>query len=287
MNNARTRIALLLAMTLAPSICRAWGPEGHRIVGEIASRYLDPKTKDGVHALLGDYSLAEVATWADEIKSDHRYDWAKPLHYVNIPPDATEFKLERDCPPGGCVVSAIAKYAAVLRDDGATAAEKTEALKFLIHFVGDVHNPLHVGYAKDKGGNDVKVEFFFDRTRLHVVWDELLIRHTKKKWSDYANELFARITPAQAAEWSRNRDPSEWATESHKLVVSHVYDFPKDGLLGQEYFDRNIPVVNERLSMAGVRLAAMLNAIFRDARVPTTSTAPATMPTTTTAPAAD
>ena len=151
----------------------------------------------------------------------------------------------------------------MLQSEDATASEKTDALKFLVHFVGDVHQPLHVSRAKDKGGNDIKVEFFHNRTNLHRLWDSGLTRRTKKSWSVYAAELQQAITHEQLKAWS-STDPVEWATESYRLALSHAYAIPGDGQLGQAYFDRCIPVVNQRLAMAGVRLAVVLNRIFAD-----------------------
>jgi len=199
-----------------------WGRDGHRIIGTIATHYLTPEAKAAVTTFLGDQSLADVSTWADEIKSNRAYDWARPLHYANVQPGADGFNLKRDCPKEGCVVSAIIKYAKVLRSQDASPAERTEALKFLIHFVQDIHQPLHVSRARDKGGNDIKVEFFHDRTNLHRLWDSGLIRRTKKPWSAYAAELQQGITPEQLAKW-KSTDPVEWATESYRLTLSHAY----------------------------------------------------------------
>lgn len=154
------------------------------------------------------------------------------------------------------------------------------ALKFLVHFVGDIHQPMHAGRAVDRGGNDVKVDFFYDRTNLHVVWDELLIRRARSPWREYAAELHRRITPQKAAQWRRNMDVGEWAMESARLAASHAYPVPRDGQLGEAYFDRNRPVVEERLSMAGVRLAAVLNGVFAERRAAATVPASGPIPTT-------
>ena len=162
-------------------------------------------------------------------------------------------------------MSAIIKYSHILRDKTAKRSEKVEALKFLVHFVGDIHQPLHIGLARDKGGNDIKVEFFGNRTNLHKLWDSGLIRQTKKKWPDYAAELSLRITDQQRKEWS-TLDPVQWASESYRLALSNAYAIPSDGELGQDYFERNIPVVERQLTMAGVRLAAMLNVIFDETK---------------------
>ncbi len=264
----------LLLCFLVASPCFGWGRDGHKIASSIATHYLTPEAKGAIARLLGNQSLADVSTWADEIKSDRSYRWASPLHYANVKPGAEGFDLERDCPPQGCVVSAIIKCTGLLRGKGAGPAERTEALKFLVHFVQDVHQPLHVSRARDRGGNDIKVEFFHDRTNLHWVWDSGLIRCTKKRWPAYAAELQRSITPEQLAEWSRATAPVEWATESYKLAMSHAYAIPKDGQLGRPYFERCIPIVDRRLAMAGVRLATLLNAIFAEGAVPNPATQP-------------
>jgi hypothetical protein len=262
MGSWRTIRTALVLVALVPSLCFAWGPDGHRIVATIATHYLTPEAKAGVQALLGDQTLADVACWADEVKDDPEYEWSIPLHYANVEPGAESFVLERDCPPEGCVVRAIIDYTKVLRSKEASTTEKTEALKFLVHFVADIHQPLHVSRARDRGGNDIAVEFFHDKTNLHWVWDSGLIRRMKKEWTQYAADLLGTITPEQVADWSRKTNPVDWATESYRLALSHAYAIPKDGVLDQEYLDRNIPVVEERLKMAGVRLAALLNDVF-------------------------
>ncbi len=254
--------SITLVAILIPSACFAWGRDGHRIVGSIAAKYLTPQAAAAVKDLLGDESLADASTWADEIRRKRKS--TEPLHYADPAPGSDGFNLERDCPKEGCVVGAIIKYSHVLRDKTASRQERIEALKFVVHFVGDVHQPLHLGRARDKGGNDIKVTFFENRTNLHSLWDSGMIRRTKKGWTEYAAELAANIiprSPEQLAEW-RTLDPVVWATESHKLAHSNAYAIPKDGRLGQDYLDKNIPVVNDRLSVAGVRLAALLNVIF-------------------------
>ncbi len=213
--------------------------------------------------MLGNESLADASTWPDEIRRERKH--TAPWHYANPAPGSDGFDLERDCPKEGCVVGAIIKYSHVLRDKKASRLERIEALKFLVHFVGDVHQPLHLGRARDRGGNDIKVTFFEDNTNLHSVWDSGMIRRTKKGWTEYATELSAKITPQQRAQYG-TLDPVAWATESHKLAHSNAYPVPKDGRIGQGYLNKNIPVVNDRLSMAGVRLAALLNVIFDETR---------------------
>ena len=254
---------IALCAILIPSVCFAWGRDGHRITGYIAETLLTPQARAAVRDLLGNESLADVSTWADEILRERKN--TAPLHYVNIDPSHDRFDLQRDCPKEGCVVSAIIENSHVLRDENATRQERIEALKFLVHFVGDVHQPLHVAHARDKGGNDIKVTFFEDNTNLHSLWDSGMIRRTKKGWSEYATELAANITPQQRVLYG-TLDPVTWASESYLLARSNAYAVPKDGRLGQDYFDKNIRVVSNRLSVAGVRLALLLNVIFDETK---------------------
>ncbi len=258
------RLATSAFLTVS-SVCLGWGYDGHRIVGEIASHFLTPDAKAGLNALLGDKTLADVSTWADDIKSDRTFDWAKPLHYANVKPGSKSFDIRRDCPDVGCVVSAIDQCIRALQNPKTPKPEKIQALKFLVHFVGDIHQPLHVSHAKDRGGNDVSVEFFQDKTNLHSVWDSGLIRHTKKPWRDYATELMGGANAGLGDEGLvglGSLRAADWATESYRLAISHAYDVPKDGKIAEAYFERNIPVVNDRLRTAGMRLARILNDLF-------------------------
>ncbi|HOW18512.1 MAG TPA: S1/P1 nuclease, partial [Phycisphaerae bacterium] len=172
---------------------------------------------------------------------------------------------------------AVIRFDEVLRRPDATAAEKNEALKFLIHFVADAHQPMHVARARDRGGNDVRVKFLGKPLNLHQVWDFALLEAAGKPWPEYTRDLEAGLTAERVARWT-STDPLVWANESYRLAVEHAYAIPDDGRLGRDYFERNIRIVNERLAMAGVRLAVMLNAIFGEAEVPQATTVPATAP---------
>ncbi len=283
MNRQATLVALFAI--LVPSICFGWGREGHRIIGNIAAKLLTPKAAAAVKDLLGEQTLADVSMWADEIERDRDYEWASPLHYAHVDPGHDGFDLHRDCPEKGCVVSAIIKYSHVLGDKSAPRQERIEALKFLIHFVGDIHQPLHVSHARDKRGNDTEVTFFGEHTDLHSVWDSGMIRRAKQEDQSYAfnlestfhEEAMLQRGKKHWKDWSKQeeneyiiqlvvkalpRDPAAWATKSYKLAVSNAYAIPNDGRLGQDYFDKNIPVVNDRMFFAGLRLGCLLNVIL-------------------------
>lgn len=245
----------------------AWGPDGHRIIAEIAEQRLSDEAKAAIADLLDGQAMADVSTWADQVRSREEYRWTGPLHYANLAAGATRFDMDRDCGEAGCVVSAIKRYRAVLEDDAAAREEKVEALKFLIHFVGDIHQPLHVSFARDRGGNDVKVTFLGHATNLHRVWDAGLIDTRDVPWPVYMETLSERITVDQRAAWATT-DPSVWATESYQLAVSNAYAIPHGGELGEEYVSRNIGIVETRLSQGGVRLAIVLNEVFAPELVP-------------------
>jgi len=249
----------LVALCSAPA-ARGWGEEGHRITGAIAERYLSPEAKAEIAKLVPGRSLADISTWADEIRSNHSYDWAKPLHYANVTPGMKEFDLKRDCPAQGCVVSAITKYAHILADQSASHADRAEALKFLVHFVGDIHQPLHVSHEADRGGNDIKVTFLGHPTNLHRVWDTDLVEYAHLPWPAFAGKLASQITPKDVVKWSAEMKPEEWATESYRLAVDYAYQVPASGVLDDAYAKRCVPIVEKRLKMAGVRMAKLLNA---------------------------
>ncbi len=258
----RITTAFLVLICTSPTF--GWGGDGHKIVGKIASNHLTPEAKAGVRELLGKRTLAEVSVWADMIKSDPSYRWASPLHYANVRRGAEAFSLSRDCPKQGCIVSAILRYTKVLRSKTASVAERTEALKFLVHFAGDIHQPLHVSHRRDKGGNRIKVKFFTRGMNLHSVWDGGILGRAMKemKWHQYANKLLRKMSSDDMEAWSKITDPSDWATESYKLALSNAYAIPESRMLGKTYFKRNIPVVDQRLQMGGVRLAVLLNSVF-------------------------
>ncbi len=158
-----------------PAAAAAWGPTGHRVVGQIAEDHLSAAARRGVEALIGPESLAEAATWADEIRSDPTWDKAAPWHYISIDDGETLETTRRSS--DGDVLWAIHHFSDVLRSADASHEEKGEALKFLVHFVGDVHQPLHVGRRADQGGNSVQVSWFGETTNLHRVWDSEMIDH--------------------------------------------------------------------------------------------------------------
>jgi hypothetical protein len=184
---------------------------------------------------------------------------------VAVPLGAQGFDMKRDCPDGRCAPAAIEKYAAIVRDPKAAPVERLEALKFVIHFVGDIHCPVHAPYTRGQGNVAGEVSFLGEKVSLHKVWDALLILHVKKSWKEYAADLCRAITAEQHQKWAKITNPGDWATESHRAFVHHALVSPENSTLGEEYCTRNIPVVNKRLSMGGIRLATLLNNLLGEA----------------------
>jgi len=255
----------LIVSLLWVSQAWAWGSEGHRIVAEIAEQYLEPGPAHEVRDLLSidnATTLADISNWADEIRGQRR-DTA-PWHFVDIPISASAYDPTRDCSRGNCVVAKIDEFIAELRDRKLSGSERLEALEFVVHFIGDVHQPLHASDNNDRGGNEIKVEFRGHRTNLHAVWDTgILAPAVRGDERGYALRLVNSITPGEIAKW-RGGSVADWANDSHALAQRVIYgDLPHEpGPLPTNYERAALPVVNEQLEKAGVRLAAVLNAIL-------------------------
>ena len=245
---------LLALLTADPAL--AWGQTGHRVTGAIAEQHLSGSARARIRLILGDESLAEASTWADEMRSDPSLFWQKtanPWHYVTVPPGRTY--AEAGAPAEGDAVAALRRFAATLRNPRASREQKQLALRFTVHLVGDLHQPLHAGNGTDRGGNDMRVTFFGDATNLHAVWDSGLIDRTQLSASEYAERLARRTTAEQIVSWSV-ADPPVWIGESAKLRDG-VY--PTEPNLSFSYVYRHQSTVDTRLAQAGVRLAAYLN----------------------------
>jgi len=246
----------LLLLILVPRTAFPWGPNGHRVVGRIAEHHLSPAAARGVAAILGSESLAQASTWPDEIRSDPAWNKAKPWHFVTIPDGATYESSAKS--PDGDVIEAIARFSKVVQDPQAEAENKVEALRFLVHFVGDLHQPLHVGRPGDQGGNLVKVTWFDAETNLHAVWDEKIIEAEKLSFSELA-EFIDHPTETEIRTW-QSGGVLDWVQESMDNRA-RVYAIG-DGKLGYLYAYQNGPLVKRRLLQAGIRLAGLLNGLF-------------------------
>ncbi|WP_144211353.1 S1/P1 nuclease [Shewanella donghaensis] len=257
---------ILISATLALSAfasqqAHAFGQLGHRIIGEIAQNNLSESAQNQINALTKGESLAQMSTWADEIRSDKNWYHSSPWHYVSIEDDETWDTVKRN--PKGDIIQSLEKYEKILKSDKVSEQDKWEALAFYVHFVGDIHQPLHVGHSHDRGGNSVKLKWFGDDTNLHSVWDSKLIEHQKLSYTEYT-KFISRIAGKDIKEWE-GKSYYDWADES-KALRDATYKLEKNrddqpDLRFQYIFDHTA-TVELRLQQAGIRLADKLNIIF-------------------------
>lgn len=274
------KLTLCLALPLAlvgllPAPASAWGPAGHRIVALVAARHLDATPRAEVKRLLGDETLADVANWADDVREEKKE--TAPWHYVNLPDNAAGFVRSRDCTDekGRCAVWAIEHFTGVLADKSKPDAARAEALKYVVHFVGDLHQPLHVGFASDKGGNNVKLLFFNRKSNLHKVWDSGIIGRAGLGDDEFAaaleaalhdfsgEEEFATASATTSAKITQIQGgtPETWANQSFAIVRGKAYaGIPQSKKIGVNYYEANWQVVDDQLTAAGLRLARIINA---------------------------
>lgn len=262
MNKLKTAIiCAVVTINFSINDANAWGQTGHRVTGAIAEKYLTTEAKAAIQSILENQGLAEVSTYADEMRSNPDHFWQKvagPFHYVTVPAGKTYSDV--GAPEEGDSVTAIQHFSKVLQASDASKADKQLALKMLVHIIGDLHQPLHAGNGTDRGGNDRKLKFFWEDSNLHRVWDSGLIDRRQLSYTEWTDFLVEKITPEQIKAW-KTTDPLVYIAESSKIRDT-VY--PKDDELSWQYLYDHAPTVKQRLSQAGVRIAAHLNYIFNE-----------------------
>ncbi len=250
----------------------AWYDFGHRVVARLAEARLTPIARAAVTDLLGGQSLADAGGWADQVKGS-RPETAG-LHFVNIPLDADRYVPAVHCPGGHCLLAAIERDRALLADPGAAAPERAEALRFLVHWLADLHQPLHVSDNGDRGGNDVTVRFMGRARNLHQVWDGEILEAVQPDEASYLAHLTRRMREMNLPALERGT-PIDWAMEGYQVARRHAYRLPASGEVGSDYVAANLPRVDRALIAAGVRLAWVLNAAldgYRPTEAPPAST---------------
>ncbi len=250
------KMTVLLAFAglvlMSSSLVKAWGVEGHQVIAIIADKQLTSAARSEVNRLLAlepGSTLATVSTWADERRTPQTAAW----HYVNFVRGDCNYEAERQCPDGRCVVDAITKQAQVLSSN-ASDEKRLTALKYLVHFVGDVHQPLHADYQDDRGGNTYQVQAFLRGSNLHAFWDSGLIKHLNQGVDAMAARLARTSTSAQ---WA----PVQVAEESCRIVDTP--GFYPGRLVDVDYIEKFTPVMEDRLTVAGRRLAELLNRVLK------------------------
>ncbi len=235
-----------------------WDKTGHRVVGEVAQHYLKPAAKRAIEKLLNGQTLAEVSTYADEIKSDSIYDRFYNWHFVNFPLD--EEYGESPLDPKGDIITAIAHCREVIADEHSSDADKAFYLKLLVHFIGDLHQPLHIGRAEDRGGNDIMVQWFYNDTNLHSVWDSKLINFYGMSYTELSNTL-PKIDK-KIRKQLQSGTVLDWVKESRELAVDVYNSVESEENLRYRYHYVWWPTVEQQLLKGGLRLARVLNELF-------------------------
>jgi hypothetical protein len=256
----RKLLASLLLFSFA-SQALAWGRDAHRIVAELAERQLRPAALAEARRLLAgeaEPTLAGVSAWADEVRKADDGGKSAHWHYINFHGGDCSYAPARDCPDGDCVVAAINRNFQALADRSRSDAQRREALKYLVHFVGDVHQPLHATPRADKGGGDFQINYRGEGSNLHVVWDRLIVDRRELSPADYADDLARR--PPLPADPTRHSDrPAvDWALESCRVVQDGDL-YPPTHVIGDDYLDAHRAQAEQRLRQAGNRLADMIN----------------------------
>ncbi len=260
----------------------AWGLRGHRVTARIAENHLNDKARTGVEALLAGETLARVANEADHLRSDERFACAAPFHYASVDDGDTYRSSVKN--PKGDIVRALLYFEAVLRDTKASPSNKQMALKWLVHLVGDLHQPLHIGRSADRGGNSTEVLWFGKKSNLHKVWDSEMINDQELSYTEFADFIDKAASPSGSSLSSGSY--ADWADEA-PVVRADVYTcHGKDGCCKSEakkcrndttgfgddpaltvkleyaYVEKHRALVERQLYRGGLRLAGLLNGIF-------------------------
>ncbi len=247
-------VFIFLVLNIAES--SAWGPQGHRVIGFIAESHLKPEVRQLIAEKFNINSLADVATWADKVRKKRKREGT--WHYTNIEAGQGAYDADRDCPKKACVTEKINEFSRVLADRSVAVKKRKDALKYLVHFVGDVHQPLHLGNKKDRGGGTLHFPYKGKLVSLHYLWDGGLLDWSGTSLLEYATRLNSRLP--EVSSWNTS-SVSDWANESRRLALATAYQVDKEGL-SKSYIKKSRDILNLRLTQAGVRLANLLNTLL-------------------------
>lgn len=237
----------------------AWGKTGHRVVGYVAQQHLTKKASKNIDKILTQFSLEMSGNYLDFIRADSNYRFMSSWHYVSIP-DGKRYADITPNPKGDVIAKIEELILELSAKDFKIVKDEEFALMALVHLVGDLHQPLHVGYAEDRGGNSIKVEWFGEETNLHHVWDGSIIDDQQLSYTEWGNHINRGVDKLQVAYW-QSTSVRDWAHESQDLRKA-CYDFGEYTNLKYDYVFRHLHTVETRLEQAGVRLAGLLNEIY-------------------------
>lgn len=255
MNKALITLAFLLTLIIAPIKTFAWGSKGHALVAEVAFNYMDENTKKEVLKYLNGMSIEDAANWMDNVKSDHSYDFMSTYHYVNF--EKGESVVETN---GNNIIFQLNTTIKELQNKQNLSKEEINLkLKILFHLIGDLHQPLHVGYGEDKGGNTMQINYNFKGTNLHSLWDSGIIEYKNISLTDCLNANKYSVNEMRVLQYS---DVINWASDS-RAYLPQAY---KTGghKISDEYVDSCVPIIQNQILKAGIRLAGVLDDVFKN-----------------------
>ncbi|OUJ72879.1 S1/P1 nuclease [Hymenobacter crusticola] len=252
----------LFLLALLPFSLRAWGVMGHRTVAKIAQNHLKKSTKRQIAQLLGTETIPLVSTWADEARYSSEYKETAPWHFANLPDGLgyEQFSTQLKALTVPNAYQALQQNIQILKDPAKSKDEKVVALKFVIHLVGDVHQPMHVSRAEDQGGNKIQAKYQGKETNLHSLWDSGLVEYQGYTYSEMA-QAYDHVRGSQQKQWQA-ADPVQWMFESYQISQQLYAEAAKGTDFDFRYTPAHLPTVQERITQAGIRLAGVLNSIY-------------------------
>ncbi len=265
-------VVCALLAALSPTAAHAWGGYGHRLIARLAEAELSPQARAEVARLLGatddrkhgQRMLGDIADWADDLRGEHQPlgRQTRRWHYINLAEDGCRYAPRKHCPDGNCVIGAIQIQRGILADRKQPDAARAQALKFLVHFVGDAHQPLHAGYARDKGGNTFQIRLNGKGSNLHTLWDREVVASANLGEDRYLQHLQRIPVPREAR--AGIADPAAWAQASCRIVLRDGF-YPSRAKIEPAYFAQWRPTADAQLRIAGHRLVVLLNDALKPA----------------------
>ena len=253
MNKALIALTSILLLVISPAKTYAWGKQGHALVAEVAFKYMNKKTKKEVLKYLDGMTIEDAANWMDNIKNDHSYDYMKPYHYANFEKGDQVLETEGD----NIIYQLNSTIKELQNKKNLSKEEINTKIKILFHLVGDLHQPLHVGYGEDKGGNSMQINYNGKGTNLHSFWDSGIIKSKEISLQDcLSSNTFCFFQLRKI----KKIDVIQWSTESRNLL-DQIYN--TDGnKINDDYVNQNAALIETQILKAGIRLASVLNEVF-------------------------
>ena len=259
----KSKFLFPMAALLGAFLLISWGVTGHRTIAKIAENHLSAKATVAVKELLGDEEMPLVSTFGDEIRSDEKFRGTGNWHYINPPQDLDYVAFVRylKTDTSANVYNALLKMTAELKKPNINKEDKLFALKMVIHLVGDLHQPMHVSRAEDQGGNKIKLRYNNRESNLHAVWDSGLIEYNGYTFTEMATAL-DHVSDAKIKEWQSD-DITKWLFESYQISAQLYKEVEGKASLDYMYYPDHATIYKERIQKAGIRLAGLLNEVYR------------------------